>query len=183
MARFWLKTSHYGTVMAVSYLFMNYLSICYQYIWVNKLCAKFGRSRILRTVNAPHSKPFATSMILEKHIFAICYIADSAQTEYFPMLVSKSVTFCPSLCFCLCLQTLPTLLPAGFEILSGLCVQLIYLLHAPVVVAHRLAPHHNIPLTHVRAAGKFSFYYISLLERECFFIIRGWSFGKGKILV
>ena len=65
--RFGLKTRYNnGRVMAREAYF-------YQCLWETKLCAKFGRSRIPRTVNAPHSKPFATSIILGGKI-AICYI-------------------------------------------------------------------------------------------------------------
>ena len=41
------------------------------------MCAKFGRFRRPRMANAPHSKPFATLMKLEKNICHLLYIFNS----------------------------------------------------------------------------------------------------------
>ena len=41
------------------------------------MCAKFGCSRRPRTANAPHSKPFATLMKLEKNICHLLYFFNS----------------------------------------------------------------------------------------------------------
>ena len=48
MARFWPKTRHNGRVMARKIFF-------YQFQWVTKFCAKFGRSWIPRRASIPNS--------------------------------------------------------------------------------------------------------------------------------
>ena len=65
MARFWPKWRYNGRVMAREVFF-------HQCLWVTKLCAKFGRSRIPRMARAPNSFIILRCMWKEPAPFMVC---------------------------------------------------------------------------------------------------------------